>query len=105
MAAATCEFTYQEETFTVGYDYTASPVEGTEQVKHTFTILDESDVLFTITRYGIINNIYLAVKELIDAYNAYSILENKAEALKTDFEDSEGNLDTFLDENPIGYLL
>jgi hypothetical protein len=98
MAAETCDFTYQEETFTIGYDYITEPFEGGE-VKHIFTIEGEG-VLYTLTRSGVIDNVYLVVKHLIDEYNAFCTLENKAEALKASFEDIDGNLDTYLSENP-----
>ena len=99
MAATTNTVTYLEEEFTIGYDYELIPVDDVITVKHILTVEGETTPLYTLTRLGIIENMYLLIKEMLDTYLALEESTLSADAIKTFFEDWDGNLDTYLSEH------
>lgn len=98
MAATTNTITYKEIEYTITYDSEIEAYEG-GKVKNILTIGGENNTtLYTVTRYGVIDNHILLVKEMLDNYLKLKEDESITSTLRSAFGSWDGDLDKFISE-------
>jgi len=99
MAKVTNDVTYLTVDYSIGYDYVVdTSVRG--RVKNIFTIEGETTPLYTLETFGVIYDMKRVIHEMIDNYLKLEATIDLVDAYKTEFEEWDGDLDTFLSENP-----